>query len=113
MPDEETMQQTRELKGLVEEITEAYLAGGSEAVKPYLAQSYENREKKFFPKDGVIRLMTFSALPDRVMEEGENLHVSTGVRLVGDDRDYSFNLELVKQKDGWKIQSYHLWRDGE
>ena len=113
MPDEETMQQTRELKALVDNITEAYLAGGSEAMKPYLAQTYQNQEKNFFPKNAVIKLMTYSALPERVMEVGETLHVSAGIRLEGDDRDYSFNLELVKQKDGWKIQSYYLWIDGE
>ena len=113
MPDEETMQQTRELKTLVDNITEAYLAGGSEAMKPYLAQTYQNQEKNFFPKNAVIKLMTYSALPERVMEVGETLHVSAGIRLEGDDRDHSFNLELVKQKDGWKIQSYYLWIDGE
>ena len=109
MPDAEVMQQTRELKALVDEITEAYMTGGSEAMEPYLAETYQNREKKFFPSDAVIKLMTYSAMPDRVMEVGETLHVSAGIRLEGDDRDYSFNLELVKQKDGWKVEGYHLY----
>ena len=108
MPDEETMQQTRELKALIDEIAAAYLAGGSEAMEPYLAETYQNREKKFFPKDAVIKLMTYSAMPEQVMEVGENLHVSAGIRLAGDDRDYSLNLELVKQKDGWKVEVYYL-----
>lgn len=108
MPDEETMKQTRELKTLIYEMTTAYLAGGSEAMKPYLAETYQNREKKFFPKDAEIKLMTYSAMPERVMEVGETFHVSAGIRLAEDDRDYSFNLELVKQKDGWKVEGYYL-----
>jgi len=109
MPDKETMQQTRELKALIDEMTTAYLAGGSQAMEPYLAETYQNREKKLFPKDAVIKLMTYSALPEQVMEVGETLHVSAGIRLDGDDRDYSFNLDLVKQKDGWKVEVYYLY----
>jgi len=109
IPDAEVMQQTRELKALVDEIVDAYMTGGSEAMAPYLAETYQNREKKFFPRDAVIKLMTYSAMPGQVMEVGETLHVSAGIRLEGDDRDYSFNLELVKQKDGWKVEGYHLY----
>ena len=109
MPDAETMQQTRELKALIDEMTAAYMAGGSEAMEPYLAETYQNREKKFFPKDAVIKLMTYSAMPEQVMEVGETLQAGAGIRLAGDDRDYSFNLELVKQKDGWKVEVYYLY----
>lgn len=109
MPDAETMKQTRELKALIRELTLAYMEGGSEAMEPYLAETYQNRQKKFFPEDAEIRLMTYGTMPDRVVEAGERIQTGAGVLLVGDDKDYSFNLELVKEASGWKVEVYYLY----
>ena len=109
MPDAETMKQTRELKALIRELTLAYMEGGSEAMEPYLAETYQNRQKKFFPEDAEIRLMTYGTMPDRVVEAGERIQTGAGVLLVGDDEDYSFNLELVKEASGWKVEVYYLY----
>ena len=109
MPDAETMKQTRELKALIRELTLAYMESGSEAMEPYLAETYQNRQKKFFPEDAEIRLMTYGTMPDRVVEAGERIQTGAGVLLVGDDKDYSFNLELVKEASGWKVEVYYLY----
>lgn len=109
MPDEAVMRERNAIKTLTDAFTEAYLTGDTGVLEGYLTEGFRSRVEGLPNRDKLeVGTLAYGILPDRVMAVGETCTLSADLRLAGENGSYWFNLELLKQEDGWKVQSYRL-----
>ena len=75
---------------------EAYMASGAAPMSSY-------------PFTGKVSILSYGILPDAAMQTGESWHTSVELLEAGEPGAfYHLAVALVKQTEGWKIQSYGL-----
>lgn len=105
MPDGRIRKDTKDIKALIESFANAWLTGDIRTMKTWLADDYQGSVEGF-AMDWNLELMNYGALPTEVMDVGDRFQVNAGLRQSG--IYHGLNLDLVKQKDGWKVLSYHF-----
>lgn len=106
MPDGKTQKELNSIKSLIDEFAQAYLAGDVKSMKTCLADDYQGSVEGF-PYNVEAKLLSYGYLPD-VFTEEQIYHVGAGIRQLGGNRSWWFTLELVKQKNEWKVSAYQI-----
>ena len=109
LPDEKTMQDRNAIKALLEGFAEVCLSEDPKALKPYLTEDAKGRIEGF-PKGEMLTVATYGYLPEQSVAEGQVYGINPEFRASDSGEIYWATLELVKQKTGWKIQSYQMTR---
>jgi len=104
---QEAISERHAAKAVVEKFTMAWLAGDEKAMKPYLADDFREDTRKNGTKYspvGTPELMTIRDLPNR----GEECYVTAEFWETEQDSYFRVCLDMVKQKDGWKVKSCYF-----
>lgn len=94
-------------KAVVENFTIAWIARDEKAMKRYLADDFREdtrRNGTEYSPAGTPELMAIRDLPHR----GEECYVTAEFRETEQNSCFSVCLDMVKQKDGWKVQSCYF-----
>ena len=109
MPDGKTMQDRKAIKVLLEGFAEVCLSEDPKAMKPYLTEDAKGRIEGF-SKGEKLAVATYGYLPEQPVEEGQIYGINPEFRVNDSGEICWATLVLVKQKTGWKIQSYQMTR---
>lgn len=109
VPDEQTLKDQQDIRSLVDDFVAACLTGDPKAMEPYLAENAQGRVGKF-PKDRDLVLMNYGILPDQTMGEWGRYAIYPTAQISGQEGQFILYLGLVKQPDGWKVESYRVER---
>lgn len=109
MPDQETLQDQQAIWTLATEFVAVCLSGDPKDLEPYLAENAQGRIGKF-PKGAVLELLEYDHLPDQAMGEWGRFTIWPSARIVGQEGQFQLHLGLVKQPDGWKVETYRVER---
>lgn len=109
VPDEQTLKDQQEIRSLVDDFVAACLTGDPKAMEPYLAENAQGRVGKF-PKDKALELIDYGVLPDQTMGEWGRYVIHPKAKIQGQEGQFQLYLELVKQPDGWKVETYRVER---
>ncbi len=104
---QEAISERHAAKAVVEKFAMAWLAGEEKAMKPYLADDFREDTRKNGTKYspvGTPELMTIRDLPNR----GEECYVTAEFWETEQDSYFRVCLDMVKQKDGWKVKSCYF-----
>ena len=101
---EEIIAQRYAAKAVAEAFTMAWLAQDEKGMKPYLTDDFQADENGY----GAAEIYTMWGFPDRVPAEGETYSVMVELQTLEQKDAFSIVLELVKQKDSWKVKSCHF-----
>ena len=106
MPDGRLRKDTKDIKVLIESFATAWLTGDTGTMEKWLAEDYQG-DVAAFSQEWEVELMNYGVLPEQAMKEGETFQVNAGLRDTG-GRYHGLEMELVKQKNGWKVRSYQF-----
>jgi len=109
MPDQETLQDQQAIWTLATEFVAVCLSGDPRDMEPYLAENAQGRIG-IFPKGAVLELLDYDYLPDQAMGEWGRYTIWPSARIVGQEGQFQLHLGLVKQPDGWKVETYRIER---
>ena len=105
MPDGRTRKDTNDIKALIGGFTKAWLTGDTRSMKKWLSDDYQGSVEGF-SMDWELEFMNYGVLPDRPLEVGDSFNACAGLRQ--DGIYHGLELELLKQKNGWKVQAYRF-----
>ena len=106
MPDGRLRKDIKDIKTLIDGFAKAYLFGDTKAMEKWLVSDYQ-RDVAGFSQEWEVELMNYGVLPEQAMKEGETFQANAGLRDTGGIY-HGLEMELVKQKNGWKVRSYQL-----
>lgn len=104
---QEVIAERQAAKAVVEKFTAAWLARDEKAMKRYLTDDFREdtrRNGAEYSPTGTPELMTIRDLPHRA----EECYVTAEFRDAEQDSWFSVCLDMVKQKDGWKVKSCYF-----
>lgn len=91
---------------------DAYFSGNMDGVRMYLAKSYTQDAECYQPNEGesadveIIRVKGLQNIKIHNMRTG--CHISVEFRAVYEDSLTYLEMDIVREKSGWKIASYGL-----
>ncbi len=104
----EETSESKALSMMVEEFAAAYFAGDSDTLKDYLAGSFAGSAETY-SGPGTAQIMAVRGLgTDRALPAGSTKDVSVEFLDSTEDSYTYLSMRVVKQEDGWKVQSYGL-----
>ena len=74
-------------------------------MKKWLSDDYQG-SMEGFSMDWELEFMNYGVLPDQPLEVGDTFNACAGLRQSG--LYHGLELDLLKQKNGWKVQAYRF-----
>ncbi|MBQ6720252.1 MAG: hypothetical protein IJN20_07900 [Oscillospiraceae bacterium] len=97
----------QQIAELLDRFVHHYAANAREEMKACMAETAGNISS--YPFGGDVSILTYGVLPDTAVNVGEKWHTTVELLESGETgTNYHLDVALVKQTDGWKVQSYSL-----
>ena len=92
---------------LLDGFVHRYSAHDMDGMQEYMAE--DAGELSSYPFGGDVYILTYGILPDGTMNIGKTWATTVELLEVGEPgATYHLDVILIKQNDGWKIQSYSI-----
>lgn len=103
----ETPRDAQGIAELLDRFVNRYAEHDMTGMQEYMAATAGDLSS--YPFTGQVSILTFGILPDTAMDIGEKWATTVELLESGTDRaNYHLDVILVKEADGWKIQSYSI-----